>query len=123
MHQNTKNWQLKVLKAYTKMKEKTSKRDRRRKLGNSRWTPKVFVKTQPMRDAIRGTTSKFMSLYEGPFLISKIYPQSAYALKDENGRARGKFSKKALKQYKEVKQNELGAGGDKRGGMSYLNVL
>jgi hypothetical protein len=62
----------KVLKAYIKMKKKASKSDSRRKLGNSRWTPnvnnKVLVKTQPMSDAIKGMTSKFM-LYEGPFLI------------------------------------------------------
>ena len=95
----------KVLKAYVKMKEKASRRDRRRQLGNSRWMPKVndkvLVKTQPMSDAIKGTTSKFMLLYEGPFFISKIYPHSAYELKDENGRARGKFNKKALKPYRE----------------------
>jgi carboxylesterase type B len=56
----------KVLKAYTKMKEKASKRDRRRKLGNSQWTPKVndkvLVKKQPMSGAVKGTTSKFMLL-------------------------------------------------------------
>ena len=72
-------------------------------------------KTQPMSDAIKGT-SKFMLLYEGPFLISKIYPHSAYELKDENGRARGKFSKKALRPYREEKQHELGTeGGHVRG--------
>ena len=63
----------KILKAYTRMKEKASKRDSRRKLGNSRWAPtinvKVLVKTQPMSDAIKGETSKFMLLYEGPFLF------------------------------------------------------
>jgi len=95
----------KVLKAYARMKEKASKRDSRWKLGNSRWVPrindKVFVKTQPMSDAIKGETSKFMLLYEGPFLISKIYPHSAYELKDENRRAGGKFSKKALKPCRE----------------------
>jgi len=95
----------KVLKAYITMKEKASKRDSRWKLGNSRWAPrindKVLVKTQPMSDAIKGETSKFMLLYEGPFLISKIYPHSGYELKDENGRAKGKFSKKALKPYRE----------------------
>jgi len=46
-----------VLKAYTRMKETASKRDSRRKLGNSRWTPrindKVLVKTQPMSDVIK----------------------------------------------------------------------
>ena len=95
----------KVLKAYAKMKEKAFRRDRRRKFSNSRWmlkvNDKVLVKTQPMSDAIKGTTSKFMLLYEGPFLILKIYLHSAYKLKDEQGRARGKFNKKALKPYRE----------------------
>ena len=65
----------KDLKACTRMKEKASKRDSRRKLGNSRWTPrmndKVLVMTRPMSDAIKGQTPKFMLLYEGPLLISK----------------------------------------------------
>jgi len=73
------------LKAYAKMKEKASRRDRRWKLGNSRWTPKVndkvLVKTQPMSDAIKGITSKFMVLYEGPFLISKIYYVSPFSVR------------------------------------------
>ena len=110
----------KILKVSTKMNEKASKRYSRRILGNSRWTPKVndtvLVKTQPMSDAVKGTKSKFLLLYEGPFLISKIYPYPAYELKDENGRARGKFSKKALNPYREETQHELGTdGGHVRG--------
>jgi hypothetical protein len=44
-----------VLKAYTKMKQKASKMDKRRKLGNSKWTPKVNDKVlvkKTMSDAI-----------------------------------------------------------------------
>ena len=65
---------------------------------------KVLVKTQPVSDAIKGETSKFVLLYEGPLLISKIYPHSAYEEKDEKGKAIGKFSKKALKTYREETQ-------------------
>ena len=36
----------------------------------------------------------------GFIFISKIYLHSAYGLKDENGRATGKFSKKALKKQR-----------------------
>jgi len=82
------------------MKQKASKRNSRRKLGSCRWTPKVNVKVlvkNPIPDAIKSKTSKFMLLYEGPFIISKIYRHSDYGVKDENERARGKFSKKALK--------------------------
>jgi hypothetical protein len=54
----------KVLKAYTKVKEMASKRYSRRKVGNSKWTPKtndkVRLKTQPMSDVIKVTTSKFI---------------------------------------------------------------
>jgi len=64
-----------------------------------------------MSDALKETTSKFMLLYEGPFLISKIYPYSAYELKDENGRAKGKFNKKAFKAIQRRKQLELGSDG------------
>jgi len=63
----------KVLKAYSRMKEKASERNSQRKLGNCRWAPrlndKVLVKTHPISDDIKGETSKFMLLYEGPFLI------------------------------------------------------
>jgi len=63
----------KVLRAYTRMKEKDSERDSRRKLGNCGWArrvnDKVLVKTHPISDDIKGESSKFMLLYEGPFLI------------------------------------------------------
>jgi hypothetical protein len=99
------------MNAYAKMKEKAIKRDKRRKLGNSSWTPKlcdkVLVKPQPVSDAVEGTTAKFMLLYNGPFFVSKVYPHSAYELKDENGKPRRKFNKKALKPYREDKQREL----------------
>jgi hypothetical protein len=40
------------------------------------------------------------------FFISKLYPHSAYDLIDENGKPRGKFSKKALKPYREDRERE-----------------
>jgi hypothetical protein len=86
----------KVLKAYTKVKENASRRYSRRKLDNSKWTPKtndkVRVKTQPMSDVIKVTTSKFIYCTRGHFLFKKYYPHSAYEQNYENGRARGKFS-------------------------------
>jgi len=44
---------------------------------------KVLVKTQPMSDAVKGITAKFIYIFEGPFLVSKILGHSAYELKDE----------------------------------------
>ena len=60
-----------------------------------------MVKTQSMSDAVKEITAKFMYVFEGPFLISKILDHSAYELKDEWGKVRGEFNKRQLKQYKE----------------------
>jgi len=48
-------------------------------------------------DAIKRTKSKFILLYEEKFIISKVFLQSDFGLKDENGRARKKIRKKSLK--------------------------
>jgi hypothetical protein len=42
-----------------------------------------------------------LQLFQGPYWISKILGHSAYELKDEQGKIRGEFNKKQLKQYKE----------------------
>jgi len=93
--------------------EKASESNIRGKLSNCRWTSKlnfkVLVKTQSISETIKITMSNILLLCEGPFIISKIYRHSDYRLKDENGRARGKFSKKASKKHREEKQHELGA--------------
>jgi hypothetical protein len=94
----------KIRRACVKMKKRAIARDKRRKRGNAEWKPelneKVLVKTQPMSDAVRGITSKFLHLFQGPCWISKILGHSAYELKDEQGKIRGDFNKKQLKQYK-----------------------
>jgi hypothetical protein len=69
---------------------------------------KVLVKTQPSSDAVNGITAKFMHIYEGPCLVSKIPDHSAYELKDEWGKVRGEFNKTQLKQYKEEKEDQKG---------------
>jgi hypothetical protein len=51
--------------------------------------------------AIKGITAKFIDIFEGPFIISKISDHSAYELKDEKGKMRGEFNKKQLKRYKD----------------------
>ena len=87
------------------MKERAMARENRRKRGNAEWNPelneKVLVKTQPISDAVRGITSKFLHLFQGPYRISKVLGHSAYELRDEQGKVRGEFNKKQLKQYKE----------------------
>ena len=59
-----------------------------------------------MSDAVKGITAKFMYIFEGPFLVSKILERSAYELKDEWGKVRGEFNKKQLKQYREEKKGD-----------------
>ena len=80
-------------------------REERRKQGNTKWNPelneKVLVRTQPMSDAVRGITSKFVHLFQGLYRISKILGHSAYELRDERGKTRGEFNKKQVNQYKE----------------------
>ena len=62
---------------------------------------KVSVKSQPISDAVRRITSKFLHLFQGPYRFSKVLGHSAYELRDEQGKVRGEFNKKQLKQYKE----------------------
>ena len=94
----------KLEKAYYKIRKRAEARKRRRKRGNTTWEPvineRVLVRTQPISDAVRGITAKFMDIYEGPFLISKNVGHAAYEIKDEKGKVRGEFNKRQLKPYK-----------------------
>ena len=65
---------------------------------------KVLVKTQPMSDAVKGITAKFMYIFEGPFLVSKILGHSAYELKNEGGKVCGEFNKKQLNSTEKKKK-------------------
>jgi len=110
----------KLEKAYYKMRKRAETREKRRKRGNAAWEPKVnenvLVKTQPMSDAVKGIIAKFMYVFEGPFLVSKILDHSAYELKGEWGKVRGEFNKKQLKQYREEK-------GDQEDGQERLRTV
>jgi hypothetical protein len=46
-----------------------------------------------MSDAIKGMTSKFMHVFEGPYITTKLLDHSAYELRDESGKLRGEFNK------------------------------
>jgi len=63
---------------------------------------KVLVRTQPMSDAVKGMTAKFMHVFEGPYIITKLLDHSAYELKDGSGKLRGEFNKKQLRMYQEA---------------------
>ena len=105
LKQDEEDIAVKLEAAYIKMKQKAAARERRHKKGNAIWTPKlnekVLVRTQPMSDAIKGMTSKFMHVFEGPYIITKLQDHSAYELRDESGKLWGEFNKKQLRQYQE----------------------
>jgi hypothetical protein len=96
--------QSKLAKAYNMIRARAEAREKWRRKGNAKWEPqeneRVLVRTQPMSDAIKGITAKFMDIFEGPFIISKVLDHSSYELKDEKGKIRGEFNKKQLKKYK-----------------------
>jgi len=52
-----------------------------------------------MSDAIKVMTSKFMHIFEEPYIIRKLLDHSAYELADESGKLRGEFNKKQLRLY------------------------
>ena len=91
---------------YAKIKQKEAARERRHKKGNAIWTPKlnekVLVRIQPMSDAIKGMTSKYMHVFKGPYIITKLLDHSAYKLRDESGKLWGEFNKKQLGLYQEA---------------------
>ena len=96
----------KIVKAYDRMKQRTHDRNSKRNHGSATWKPrvhdKILVRTQPSSDVTAGVTGKFIRLYEGPCMISKVVPPPAVEICDRNGKNRGQFSLKSIKVYKEV---------------------
>jgi hypothetical protein len=101
---DTGSLQDKLTLAYLTMKQKAEKRKRRRKLGGTKWEPKlnekVLLKCQPTSDAALGITAKFLRPFNGPWLIMKFIPPSCYEISDQRGKIRGVFNKTALKRYR-----------------------
>jgi hypothetical protein len=95
---------VKVERAFARIKRKAAERERRRRRGNVTWNPKlgdkVLVRVQNQSDAAKGVIDKFMHLYQGPYLINRVLPYSAYELVDDKGRLRGEFNKRQLKPYR-----------------------
>jgi hypothetical protein len=88
--------QEKIAKAYERLKTRAHDRKNKRKHGNATWKPKVhdkvLVRSQPSSDAIAGVTGKFIRLYEGPYIISKVIPPSTAEVCDRNGELKGSFT-------------------------------
>jgi hypothetical protein len=93
----------KILKAYIRMKSKADRRNKRRKKGIHKWEPQlgdlVLSKCQPVSEAVKGVTSKFMRPFEGPWRISRVVPPSAFEISSLEEKIRGIFNKEALKPY------------------------
>jgi transposase InsO family protein len=93
----------KILHAYARMKQKAADRKRKRRTGTSKWDPqlgdRVLVRCQPVSNAALGLTGKFKRPYEGPYIITKTVPPSAYEISDSKGKLRGMFNKELLKPY------------------------
>ena len=66
-----------IEKAFAKMKRKALEREKRRRRGNAKWKPQVGervpVRTQRISDAVKGITSKFVPLFEGPYKITRVF--------------------------------------------------
>ncbi|PNF35642.1 hypothetical protein B7P43_G18254 [Cryptotermes secundus] len=92
----------KLLRAYAKLKPKAEEK-KRRKTRSTNWEPQlndhVLVRMQPVSDATRGITSKFIRPYEGPYVITDVLLPSMFEISDLNGKARGRFRKQSLKPY------------------------
>ena len=52
-----------------------------------------------LKKYIKHMIAKFRHPYEGPYIITKIVPPSAYEISDSKGKLRGMFNKQLLKPY------------------------
>jgi len=73
-----------------RMKERARDRKNKRKHRNITWKSrvddkdeKVLMRTRPSSDAIAGVTGKFITSYEGPYLIGKVICPSTVELLTE----------------------------------------
>jgi hypothetical protein len=75
-------------KDYERMRQRAQNRKNKRKHGNATWKPrvhdKVLVGIQPSSDAIAGVTGKFISPFEGPYMIDTVIPLSTIEGCDSN---------------------------------------
>jgi hypothetical protein len=94
----------KTMKAYAKLKQRAAARKGRRHTGTTVWNPNVndlvLVRTQPMSDASKGITGKFIRPYQGPWKVTNILTPSIFEITDQQGKIRGVYNKKSLKPFR-----------------------
>ena len=71
---------------------------------------KVLVKALNVSNAAEGIFSKFLAIYEGPYVIAESYNDTTFLLKNTDASNRGKFHGSLLRPY-----NGEGKGDDKDG--------
>ena len=59
----------------------------------------VLIKTCNLPNAEQGLTSKFLALYEGPFIITQKRGSATYVIADFNENQRGLFHQHQLRPY------------------------
>jgi hypothetical protein len=95
--------QKKVLKAYVRMKEKATKRNKRGKNSSSKWKPQVgdlvLSKCQAVSNAADGITKKFTEPYDGPWKVTRVINPTTYEAAGEQGKITKVFNQKAMKPY------------------------
>jgi hypothetical protein len=62
---------------------------------------KVLLKCQPISDAALGIMANFMRPFEGPWLITKIFPLSYFEISDKEGKMRETFNTHSWKKKSE----------------------
>jgi hypothetical protein len=101
----------KLLKAYSRVKQKAEKQNRKLKTGRTNWKPKVndlvLVRRQPAADAAQDVSRKFQRPSEGPYTILMIINPVMHELYNEEGKLRGLFSLKHLKPYLQIMAGSL----------------
>jgi hypothetical protein len=80
----------KITKAYKRMKEKATERNKKKKKGSTNWEPaindKVLLRCQHTSDAQQSVISKSVQNYTGPSLISDTVLSSIHELSDMLGK-------------------------------------
>jgi hypothetical protein len=73
---NIEDLDIKLERAFSRIKRKAEERARRRKKGDTTWNSKledrVLIKGQNQSVAAKGMIDKFMHVYQGPYIINKI---------------------------------------------------
>jgi hypothetical protein len=96
----TESLQVKVLKAYVKMKEKEAKRNERRSSG-SKWRPQVgdlvLARCQAVSGAVDGVTKKFAKPYDGPWKVIRVINPTTFEFTDEQSVIQKVYNQSAMK--------------------------